>query len=153
MEDYAIMKNVLLHIRKFFNITFALYTCVSFGMMLLNLAFVNGEAPRWGGVALLFSQILLFSAICALAVTLVDIPAKLNRALGHLIKFVFCYGAFYLCFFALVSGTAEPINLVVLSTIFVILYAFVIVAASLVRAIFGKKKSDEDYESVYTDNK
>ncbi len=154
MEDYFKMKKIIPHVTKFFNITFALYTCVSFGMMLLNIAFVTGEAPKWNGVALLFAHMLLFSAICGLAITLTSIPKKLSGALAHVIRFVCCYGAFYLCFFALVKNTAEPINVVVLSTAFVIIYAVVAVACAVFRALLCKKAAAADeYENVYSDNK
>ncbi len=140
---------IIHHIKKFFNIAFALYTCVSFGMMLFNRALSIEEAPTWGGVALLFGQIGLFSAICAIAVTLIDIPKGVNKALGHLLKFIFSYGAFYLCFFVLVKSVAEPINIVVTSTVFVVLYAVVAVLAGLF-AKLGKTKSGIEYHSIYS---
>ena len=152
MEDYFKMKKIIPHVTKFFNITFALYTCVSAGMMLLNIAFVTGGAPEWKGVALLFAQILLFSAICSLAITVFDAIKKLNRALGHLLKFICSYAAFYICFFVLVKGTSEPINIVVLSTAFIIVYAVV----TLICALAGmalRKSNAKEYENVYSDNK
>ena len=153
MEEYANMKKIIPHVKKFFGITFALYTCVSFGMMLLNIAFVSAAAPEWSGVALLFSQILLFASLCGLFVTVFDAIKKLNRVLGHLLKFVFCYGAFYLCFFALVKGASEPINIVVLSTAFVLIYAVVAAISAGIRALSVKGEKSDEYVNVYSDVK
>lgn len=141
---------IFYHIGKFFNIFFALYTCVSFGMMLCNRALDIRQAPTWGGVALLFGQIALFSAISALAFTLLDIPAKLSRALAHILKFIVSYGAFYISFFALVKSSAEPINIVVISTVFVVVYAFVTSLAALVSKLSAPKALADEYQSIYT---
>lgn len=141
---------IFCHIRKFFNTFFALYTCISFGMMICNRALAIEEAPTWGGVALLFGQIALFCAMCSLAVTLLDIPEKLNRALSHILKFIISYGAFYLCFFVLVKASAEPINIVVISTMFVIVYAATAVLAGLFAKLASPKLPAQEYENIYT---
>lgn len=141
---------IFYHIGKFFNIFFALYTCVSFGMMLCNRALAIQQAPTWGGVALLFGQIALFSAISSLAFVLLDIPEKLNRALTHILKFIVSYGAFYVSFFALVKSSAEPINIVVISTVFVVIYAVVASLAALFSRLCAPKAAADEYESIYT---
>ena len=77
--------------KDFFSITFALYTLISYGMMLVNIAVVNAPAPQWWGVAMLFSHILLFSALTALSEVAVGLIKKLNAALSRIIKFIFSY--------------------------------------------------------------
>ncbi len=144
------MKKILSVIKKFFTVTFALYTCTSYGMMLLNVATVNGEAPQWSGVALLFSHILLFSAITGLSQAVITAFDKLNGVISHLLRFIIAYGAFYLAFFALGKSTPQPINVVVMSAIFTVIYAAVVGIFALVRAIAHRKENaDEEYESIY----
>ena len=144
------MKKTFNLIGKFFNITFALFSCVSIGMMTLNRIVQIEETPTWGGVMLLFLQILLFSVLCALANVITAIPKKLNSALSHIIRFIISYAAFYLCFIVMVKGTSRLMNVVVMSTIFVIIYALVMgisVFVSWITSISDKKQ--EEYTSVY----
>ena len=144
------MKKILSVIKKFFTVTFALYTCTSYGMMLLNVATVNGEAPQWSGVALLFSHILLFSALTGLSQAVICAFDKLNGVISHLLRFIISYGAFYLCFFALGKSVPQPINVVVMSTIFTVIYAVVAGAFALASALSRRTvKDSEEYESVY----
>lgn len=144
------MKKTLNLIGKFFYITFALFTCVSLGMMALNRAVGIEEAPTWGGVMLLFLQILLFSVICAFASVITEIPKKLNSALGQIIRFVICYIAFYVCFVAMVSDASRLMNVVVLSTAFVIIYAVVVSFSVLINFLLAKSgKNADKYTNVY----
>lgn len=144
------MKRIFSLIEKFFNITFALFSCVSLGLMALNRVAGIEEAPTWGGVMLLFLQILMFSSLCALASVITAIPKKLNSALGHIIRFVICYIAFYICFIVMVRDTSRLMNVVVLSTVFVIIYAVVAALCELVKYLLSRgDKSTNEYTSVY----
>ncbi len=144
------MKKTFNLIGKFFNITFALFSCVSLGMMALNRLVGIEEAPTWGGVMLLFLQILLFSALCALSSVITAIPKKLNSALAHIIRFVICYIAFYICFIAMVKDTSKLMNVVVLSTAFVIIYAVVTALCAFVNYLLSRGDGNtNEYTSVY----
>lgn len=148
----TILKEASCSIKKFFGITFAMYTCISYALMLLNILTLNAEAPQWSGVALLFSHVLLFSALTALVFVLVGLLKKLNSALGHVIKFLLTYGAFYLCFFALQRGEAQPINVVTMSAVFTVIYAITVGISGAVGAIAARKANREsEYVSVYSE--
>ncbi len=148
------MKKLLLTLGKFFGICFSLYTCTSFGLLLLNRIFSVNEAPDWTGVIRLFLQVLLFSALSALFITLLDLPKKLESAVRELLKFVLCFGAFFLAFVLLVQTDNGKINVIILSTIFTVLYAFVAFASAGIKALLrkGDKGKEAEYEPVFGNN-
>ena len=138
------LKKILPVLCKFFSLTFALYTCVSFGFLALDRAFGVEAAPGWSGVIALFLQILLFCALTALFHTLLDLPKKLNPVLAALAKFLLTYGAFYLCLFRPQSA-GGGINLVVISALFVAVYAVVALVAAGLRALARKADAPQEY--------
>ncbi len=145
------MKRITELLKKFFNLTFTIYTCISFFFLLVAGALTINETPdTWSAIALQFSHFLLFSALTALFHTLVPALPKLHCAVANIISAVLTYGAFYLCFFALVKGDNQPVNLIVMSVLFFVAYA-------LVRSIFAfftfminrKRNEREEYNSIY----
>lgn len=144
------LKKILPPLGKFFSLTFALYTCVSFGFLALDRAFGVEAAPGWSGVIALFLQILLFCALTALFHTLLDLPKKLNSVLATLSKFLLTYGAFYFCLFRPQSA-GGGINLVVISALFVVVYAVVMLVAAGLRALSRKADEPDAYTKQFED--
>lgn len=149
---------VLNQIRKFFNLTFAIFTFVTLFMVTYNLMTTDVQhlvMATKSKVGELYWQIMLFAAVTSLAATVVDLFKKLNGIVARLIKFIFSYGAFALWFFVLsvpaAEGLVKPAIVITASVIFVVIYAAVVAftafAKWLIVKLFGKK--DGVYESVY----
>ena len=150
---------VLNQIKKFFNLTFAIFTFVTLFMVTYNLLTTDVDylvmATKVKVVAL-YWQIMLFAAVTALSSTVVDLFGKLNGVISRLIKFIFSYGAFALWFFVLsvpaAEGHVKPAIVLTASVIFVVIYAAVVAFTALSKwliiRVFGKK--DDNYKNIYS---
>ena len=150
---------VLNQIKKFFNITFSIFTCVTLAMVTYNLLTVNVDHLVLATkikVGALCWQIMFFSAVTALSVVIIDLFKKLNSVLARILKFAFSYGAFALWFFVMsvpaAEGTVTNNVVIFASMIFVVAYTLTIVVKSfftwVILKMFGKK--DDSYKSIFS---
>lgn len=150
---------VLNQIKKFLNITFAIFACVTLFMVTYNLLTTDVNHLVMATkvkVGALYWQIMLFAAVTALSATVVDLFKNLNVVVARLIKFIFSYGAFALWFFILsipaAEGQVKPAIVITVSVIFVVIYAAVVAFTTLAKWLIIKLfcKQDDNYESIYT---
>lgn len=149
---------VLRMLKKFFFITFAIFTFVTLGMVTFNYLTTDVNHIALSNqmkVVALYWQAMFFATVTALAVVVVDVFGKLNAIIARLLKFAFSYAAFALWFFVFSVGAKEgfvtPSVIIVGSVVFVVIYSVIVAAKALIKRIllhmFGKR--DDDYENVF----
>ncbi|MBR3994289.1 MAG: hypothetical protein IKI97_03315 [Clostridia bacterium] len=150
---------VLNQIKKFFNITFAIFTCVTLAMVTYNLLTVNVDHLVMATkikVGSLYWQTMFFAAVTSLSVVIIDLFKRINGVIARILKFAFSYGAFAVWFFVMSIPATEGIvtnNVIIFaSMIFVVAYTLTIVVKSffvwLLLKLFGKE--DDSYRSIFS---
>ena len=141
---------VLGQFKKFFGVSSVLYTCLSFAIILL---YKKGNPVKWEwyqmDVGNLFFDILVFAAIAGAVITLVDLIPKLPAVVKSLIKLVLIYADFY---FWMLRGNGNASHIMIMSTIYVAVF-FAITGIGALLGLIGKKKKNDEYDSVYGEDK
>ena len=143
---------VLGQFKKFFGVSSVLYTCLSFAIMWLygrggNAADMTMWA--WRDIARMFGDILVFATIAGAVISLVDLIPKLPAVVKSLIKLVLIYADFY---FWMLRGNGNASHIMIMSTIYVAVF-FAITGIGALLGLIGKKKKNDEYDSVYGEDK
>ena len=149
-------------IKRFFTLTFTIFTVVTLCMVTYNL--ITSDVNHLvlatkTKVAVLYWQIMFFAAVTALSSVVTDIFKKLNPVIARIIKFIFSYAAFGVWFFVLSvpakEGYVKPSVILIASMLFLVIYAIVTSVTALAKWLITRKsaKSDETYENVYDNSK
>ena len=139
---------ILKLISKFLYRTSAIYAVISFGMTVIGHSF---KTDAGYGPTLSFALCdLLFSVVCAAAITFTE-PARINGLIKGAIKFLVCFAAFIVSFFAIPKNMGQISALAIFSTLFIIVYAAAAYIGSLFRKAENEKKSSDEYEEIYKD--
>lgn len=145
---------VLNQIRKFLNIAFALFTCLTFAMIVFyrTSGVFGGLMWAWTDIEKLFGDILIFALIAGAVVTMVDLIPKVPSVIKYVIKFGLVYAAFW--FWMLDGDGVNGSQKLIMSTVYVVAYAVIAVLGAILKFVEKKLAVGEtDYKSVYTEGK
>ena len=139
-------------VKKFLNITFALFTCLAFSLIIMyrTSGVYGGMMWAWTDIEKMFGDILVFSLLAAVIVTLTDIVPKVPSIVKYIVKFGLVYAAFW--FWMLDGETVSGSQRLIMSTVYVCVYAVIAVLGAILR--FAEKKlaaSGNEYQSVYSE--
>ncbi|MBE6704785.1 MAG: hypothetical protein E7583_05940 [Ruminococcaceae bacterium] len=142
-------------LKKLFNITFAIYTCFAFAIMIFykTSGKTGGVMWAWSDIEMMFGYILIFAAYSGLVITLTDIIPKLNQAARHVIKLALVYAGYFVWMKKSVPGVTSS-QILIMTTLYVVVFAVVSVAAALLT--FAEKKmtvKEPEYKSVFDNAK
>lgn len=142
-------------LKKFFNITFALYTCMAFAIMVFYRSFdvYGGISWVWSDIEMMFGNILLFAAYSGFIIALTDAFSKLPAALRYVIKLVLVYVGYYVWMKKSVPGVTSS-QILIMTTLYVVVFAVIALAGTLL-ALAEKKLTvkEQDYKEVFGDDK
>ena len=144
-----IMKIINL-VRKFLNITFALFTCLAFAMIIFyrTSGVFGGLMWAWTDIEKMFVDILIFALVSGAVVTATDLIPVIPSAVKYVIKFVFVYGAFW--FWMLDGEAVNGSQKLIMSTVYVVAYAVIAVLGAVLKFIEKKLSANgADYKNVY----
>ncbi len=144
---------VINQLKKLFSITFALYTCFAFAIMIFykTSGSSGGVMWAWSDIEMMFGNILLFSAYTGVIVTLADIFSKIPTAIRYLIKLILVYAGYYFWMKLSVPNVTSS-QILIMSTIYVLVFAVVAIAAASLNFVEKKLTVKEpEYKSVYGD--
>ncbi len=144
---------VLNQIKKLLNITFAIYTCMAFAIMVFYRTsdVYGGIGWAWSDIERMFGSILILSAYSGLVITLTDIIPKLNQAARHVIKLVLVYAGYFVWIKKSVPGVTAS-QILIMTTLYVIVFAIIALAGALL-GYFEKEMTvkESEYKNVYVD--
>lgn len=144
-----IMKIINL-VRKFLNITFALFTCLAFAMIIFyrTSGVFGGLMWAWTDIEKMFVDILIFALVSGAVVTATDLIPVIPSAVKYVIKFVLVYGAFW--FWMLDGEAVNGSQKLIMSTVYVVAYAVIAVLGAVLKFIEKKLSANcADYKNVY----
>ncbi len=147
-------------VKKFLNITFAVFACLVFFLIFWNnlSSSYGGIMWAWSDIALLFGETMIFSAVAGFAVTAVDAFGKVPSPIRYIIKLVIIYIGLYFWRFdgVKLNGGTDILGgstKLIMSTLYVVVFALI----ALIGAVgsYGLKrlaKKDGEYENVYSES-
>ena len=144
-----IMKIINL-VRKFLNITFALFTCLAFAMIIFyrTSGVFGGLMWAWTDIEKMFVDILIFALVSGAVVTATDLIPVIPSAVKYVINFVLVYGAFW--FWMLDGEAVNGSQKLIMSTVYVVAYAVIAVHGAVLKFIEKKLSANgADYKNVY----
>jgi hypothetical protein len=136
--------NILHLLKKLIYNTALCYTVVAFAFSAI------GYETKGGNYLVLQLIFLLFSFLIAFDFAIWK-PLKLNIAIKRTLHFLFAYLAFLLSFFVIPGKLSDLQNLLVMTMLFIVIYAGIGVLKLVLLNFLNRKKQDKDYVSVYSD--
>ena len=149
---------VLNQFKKFFNIAFAIFTCVTLAMVTYNLLTVNVDHLVLATkikVGALCWQIMFFASVTAMSVVVIDLKG-LNGVLARLLKFAFSYAGFAIWFFVMSvpasEGGATPNVVIFASAIFLIAYTLVVAIKGIFVWLINRlfRRNNNSYNNLFS---